>query len=374
MANEISKGLAGVVADTTSISQVQGEEGRLIYRGVPIEKIAEKLNYEQAAYFLLFGKMPSSAEADKIKKDLAQARHLPESVKNIIKLAPRDAHPMTILQTAMAAMAWTEPSPALGNKERNLATSIHAIGAVGTIVAWVSRHRRGLSMIEPDDSLGQSDAFLKMLFGELPNAETRRAFEVALLLHMDHDFNASTFTVRVVSSTETRIFSAISAGVGSLEGLIHGGANEQVMKMVDEIKSTDRVEPYVMDLLKNKKKIYGFGHRVYRTTDPRSVVLHEMFEKLAKNSKNTKDYDILSKVHDFTVAELGKTQKDYIKPNVDFWSGGLYKLMGIETIDYTPVFAVARVTGWCAHLLEQWSDNRIYRPAAQYVGPASAEI
>jgi citrate synthase len=372
-----SKGLAGIIADTTSVSQVQGEVGRLIYRGISIEEIAEGSSFEEMCFFLLRGTQPTKEQTEKVSKSLKAYRTLPKYVETVVDAAPKTAHPMMILQAAMAAVAFAEGPAKLNDTDTNFETALKATSYLATIVARASRNRRGLAPLAQKAELNHSENFLYMMHGTAPTKEMSRMFEVALLLHMDHDFNASTFAARVIGSTESNLISSISGAVGALAGPLHGGANEKVLAMADSIGSPEKAKPWVENALATKAKVMGFGHRVYRTMDPRAKVLRNMLESLVKQQTNTeakKTYDTLLIVHDNMIAELSKKEKDYIWPNVDFWSGALYRLMGIESIDFTPIFAVARVVGWSSHILEMWQDNRIYRPAAKYVGPTEAHI
>lgn len=376
MAEELgfSKGLAGVVADATSVSQVQGEVGRLIYRGVPIEELAEKATFEEVTFFLLRGRAPNKSELQKVTDDLKSHRALPKNVEAIIDAAPKTAHPMTVLQTAISALAYDEGAVNLKDIEGNTATAIRLTAQLATAAARISRVRRGLAPVQPKNELTHAENFLYMLHGKEASKEEARMFDVALILHMDHDFNASTFTARVIASTEARLLSSISGAIGALSGPLHGGANEKVLQMADSIGTPEKAKAWVDNALATKAKVMGFGHRVYRTMDPRAKILKGMLDSLVAKKTDKSTYQILTVVHDTMIAELSKKEKDYIWPNVDFWSGSLYRLMDIPTIDFTPIFAVARVVGWCSHILEMWQDNRIYRPAAKYVGPTDAHF
>jgi citrate synthase len=364
-----SKGLAGVIVDATSVSQVQGEMGRLIYRGISIEELAEKSTYEECVYFSLYGKMPTQNELSKFITEMKSQRVLSKTVEAMISAAPRSAHPMAILQAAVAAMGFDEPQVILKNEQANIRSAVRIISQMATLVAWISRDRRGLASVSPNLELSHAENFLYMLNGSVPHKEEARMFDVALILHLDHDFNASTFAARVVASTEAKLALSLSAAIGALSGSLHGGANEKVLEMADGIGSPENAKAWVTNALATKAKVMGFGHRVYRTMDPRANVLHGMLVKLVATKKEKATYEILRIVHDTMIEELGKTSKDYIWPNVDFWSGALYRLMGIESIDFTPIFAISRVAGWSSHIIEMWRDNRIYRPAAKYVGP-----
>lgn len=368
-----SKGLAGVVADATSVSQVQGDVGRLIYRGISIEELAEKSTYEECAYFSLYGKMPTQNELNKFTFEMKASRVLPKTVEAVIAAAPRSAHPMSILQAAISAIGFEEHPVNLKNEEMNIHSATKIISQLATAVARISRERRGLPAIAPNTDLSHAENFLYMLNGEIPDKEEARIFDVALILHLDHDFNASTFAARVVASTEAKLSLSISAAIGALSGPLHGGANEKVLEMADSIGAPQNAKAWVANALATKAKVMGFGHRVYRTMDPRAKVLRGMLEKLVATKKEKDTYETLRIVHDTMIEELSKTSKDYIWPNVDFWSGALYRLMGIESIDFTPIFAVSRVAGWSSHIIEMWRDNRIYRPAAKYIGPEDAK-
>jgi citrate synthase len=367
-----SKGLAGVVADETAISQVQGDEGRLIYRGIPIEELAENATFEEVTHFLLKGHLPSRSELEATRKSLVAGRGLPQHVEALIDSADRKAHPMKVLQAATAALAFSEGPVDLKDEARNIESALRLTSQLATAVARISRRRQGLDPIASDPSLGHAENFLFMMHGKRPSKDIARIFDVALILHMDHDFNASTFAGRVIASTEAGLLSSVSGAIGALSGPLHGGANEQVLAMADSIGDPAKARDWVLDALKTKKKVMGFGHRVYRTMDPRAKVLRAMLEGVVAQSVDRKTYDILLTVHDTMIEQLSSKQKDYIWPNVDFWSGSLYRLMGLESIDYTPIFAIARVVGWCSHIVEMWKDNRIYRPAAKYVGPKVA--
>ncbi len=367
-----SKGLAGIVADATSISQVQGEVGRLIYRGISIEELANQSTFEECSFFSLYGHLPSKSELNQFTLEMKTQRNLPKQALSIIENAPRTAHPMAILQAVVASLGFDEGCVNLKNEQGNIHKAIQLISKLATAVASISRERRGLALIAPRPDLSHAENFLYMMHGQIPSKEDSRMFDIALILHLDHDFNASTFSARVVASTEAKLSLSISAAIGALSGPLHGGANEKVLEMADSIGEPEKAEQWVRNALTSKTKVMGFGHRVYRTMDPRAKVLRGMLESIVEQKGHDKTYEILRIVHDTMIEELSKTSKDYIWPNVDFWSGAMYRLMKIDSIDFTPIFAVARVSGWCSHIIEMWRDNKIYRPAAQYVGPEDA--
>ena len=360
-----SKGLAGVIADESKICLINGEEGALNYRGYSIYDIAENnATFDEVAYLLLSGALPTSAQLSDFSAKLIARRSIPENVINMIKGFPKDAHPMAALQTACAALGMYDEVDGDDHFER----ALNLVAKFPTVVAAFARSKAGEDFVAPNAELDHASNFLYMVNGEAPDPQAARTFEVALILHMEHSFNASTFTGRVVGSTTTTIYSAVSAAVGALYGPLHGGANERTLKMVDDIEKVEDAEAFVLGKLERKEKIMGMGHRVYRAKDPRSVILEGMLSDLATKSGQTSDYEKLKKVEGVMRAVMEKKNKA-IYPNVDFFSGALYRMLGIETEHFTPIFAIARVVGWTAHILELWQDNRIYRPRAHYTGP-----
>lgn len=368
----ISKGLAGVVADETAVSQVRGEAGELVYRGIRIEEIAVRSSFEEMVFFLLHGQLPKYGELQTLESLMQTMRALPTEICELIDEASHQAHPMAVLQACVAALAFHYPAGSISNRDNNVLHALQTISKVATASARISRVRRGLKPVEPRTDLSHAENILYMFFGRLPDSGDVRIFETALILHMDHDFNASTFAARVIGSTEAGVCASVSGALGALSGPLHGGANERVMEMVEKIGSPSAAAEWIKSTLAAKGKVPGFGHRVYRTVDPRAVVIRDALERLVGKTGDRHDYDILAAVEQTMVETLGKQNKDYIRENVDFWSGALFKSLGFGAADFTPIFAMARTVGWCAHLLEMWSDNRIYRPAAKYVGPESA--
>lgn len=363
-----NKGLAGVAVDSTSISQVQGEAGRLIYRGISIEELAEPASFEEAAFLSLQGQLPTKSELSAVRELLKSKRKLSAHTTAVIDAAPKNAHPMHVLQAATATLSYENPVARLANRDELINQSWDLIAKFSSMVTRISRQRQGLPLIEADSSLNHTDNFYYQMTGQKLDARSAKIFETAMNLHIDHDFNASTFAARVVSSTEATLPAAISAAVGSLSGPLHGGANEKVIEMAKKVGSPAAAPAFVHDALQNKKKVMGFGHRVYRQMDPRAKVLRAMLEEMVQKTGDRTIFDTLLAVHDTMIGELSKKEKDYIWPNVDFWSGALYLQLKIPSSDFTPLFAVARVAGWVSHVVELWSDNRIYRPAAKYIG------
>ncbi len=368
-----SKGLAGVVADETAVSQVQGEVGQLIYRGIPIQQLAYRSSFEEMSAFLLRGTLPRLDELILISVAFQGSRELPFEVREVIDNAPKASHSMAVLQSAIATLSThLHPIP-IARSDENDMQAVELISKLSTCVARISRVRRGLKPVEPRSDLTHAENFLYMMRGELPDAGDVRVFETALILHMDHDFNASTFAGRTIASTEAGLCSSVAGAIGALSGPLHGGANERVMEMVEKVGSVDAASDWVKSTLAAKGKVPGFGHRVYRTSDPRAEIIRDALERLVGKTGKRREYDILAAVQQNMIHELGVKNKDYIRENVDFWSGALFKNLGFLNDDFTPIFAVARVVGWCSHILEMWRDNRIYRPSARYVGPLNAQ-
>lgn len=362
-----SKGLAGVIADATTLCLINGEQGKLYYRGYSIYDIASnQATFGEVAHLLLKGALPTQSELEAFSAQLQARRSCPEALIKLVTALPADAHPMAALQTAVAALA-TYSDVQGDDREANVSRAIDLVAKLPTLVAAYARSSEGKSPVAPRDDLNHAANFLYMVNGEAPSEQAARTFEVALILHMEHSFNASTFTGRVVASTLCTMYSAVSAAVGALSGPLHGGANERVLNMVAEIGTPDKAEAFVENILANKGRVMGMGHRVYKAKDPRSVILEEMLADLVQKSGKSNDFEILKKVENVMRAAMEKKGKD-VWPNVDFFSGALYALLGIAPKHFTPIFAIARVVGWTAHILELWEDNRIYRPRAHYEG------
>lgn len=362
-----SQGLQGVVAGESKIGFVDGEKGVLMYRGYPIDLLAKNSNYSETAYLLLFGSLPTQKELKTFNETMKKKRKLPREILKLIRILPPAAHPMEMLQTVISAMG-THETMAPQNIAKIEERSIELVAQFPTIVASCWRAKNRGKIISPHARLDHSANFLYMLSGKIPDPEEARMFDTCLVLHAEHSFNVSTFTARVVASSLPSLHAAVSAAVGALYGPLHGGANEKVLKMIAEIKSPDQVEGWVQDKLSRKEKIMGMGHRVYQVKDPRSYVLEEMLATLSKKKNDARHYELLKKIEEIVQREITKKGK-YLWPNVDFFSGALYKLMGIPEMLFTPVFAIARIAGWCAHVIEQMKDNRLIRPDCDYTGP-----
>lgn len=357
-----AKGLEDVIAGTSSITFIDGEKGRLLYRGYDINELAEKSNYEETTYLLWYGKLPTERQLREFSSSLYSKRGIPSEVLAILKTLPKNCDAMDALKVCIASLGvFDDPIYNLQEKAISIAAK------VGTIVAAIHRHKHDQQPIPPRSDLGYSSNFLYMITGKEPSDADTRLMDVLFILHADHELNASTFAARVIASTLSDIYSAITGAVGALKGPLHGGANERVVEMVKEIGSQDRVEQYVMEKLKNKQKIMGFGHRVYRTIDPRARILKDIAEKLISNESEREELSILYKIEEI----MEREKKLY--PNVDLYSGIVLNHIGIPNYLFTPVFAVGRTPGWLAHIMEQYSDNRIIRPRAEYTGPEIAK-
>ena len=358
-----SKGLEGVVAATTKLSDVRGLDGELIYCGYNINELAGKATYEEVVYLLHRGKLPNSDELAALKAELAAARKLPNGVVELIKQLPNDASPMRAIRTVVSALACYEPPEAQDSLEDQAKRAIKLIAQVPVITAYFHLARQGKPLPESDPALGEAANFLYLVDGEKPSEAKEKTIDMCYILHADHGMNASTFSARVTIATLSGMYSAITSAIGTLKGPLHGGANEGVIKMLQEIGSVEKVDEFVADCLKNKKKIMGIGHRVYKVLDPRAPHLQAMAKKLSGELGDTKWLDMSERIQEIMVTEKN------LYPNVDFYSATVYYSLGIPTDLFTPIFAIARTSGWTAHVLEQLADNRLIRPKSLYDGP-----
>jgi citrate synthase len=359
----VSRGLEGVIANSTALSDVLGEKGQLIYCGYDINELVGKVSYKEVIYLLWHRKLPNRKELETFVGELRSQRQLPDQVIDFLKSAPKDANPMDVMRTAISMLGLYDPD---NGKEitpemnRRRATSITA--KIGVIAAYFHRARQGKSLPPVRDDLTEAEHFLYLICGEPQSKEASDTLDVAFILHADHGMNASTFSARVTISTLSDFYSAITSAIGTLKGPLHGGANEGVIHMLEEIGTPDKVDAYVEKQLAEKKKIMGIGHRVYKTLDPRAPHLREMAVKLSEKLGEPKWIKMSGRI-----AELMKEKKN-LNANVDFYSATVYYSLGIPTDLFTPVFAIARCSGWCAQVLEQLEDNRLYRPLSEYVG------
>ena len=359
----LAKGLEGIIAAESSICYVFGAEGRLIYRGYDIADLAEHSTFEETSYLLLNRDLPTRAQLRDFTAAIKASQKLDRAVQRAIKDAPRTADPMAVLRTAVSAAAFGDPDGADHSAAAEYRKAVRLIAQLPTILATIYRLRTEQRPLAPRRGLSLAANFLYMLFGQVPSWEAERAFDAALILHADHELNASTFAARVIAATLGDVHGAVTGAIAALAGTLHGGANTAVMKMLLEVGTADRAAAWIRDALAQKKKIMGFGHRVYRTEDPRAAQLRTMAAQLGATAGQSQWAEMQRIMEDVMRGERG------LYCNVDFYSAPLYHAMGIPLELYTPIFALGRVSGWCAHVLEQHADNRLIRPRAEYTGP-----
>jgi citrate synthase len=362
----VNPGLEGVVAAQTAICFIDGLQGRMLYRGHDIHDLAAHSSFEETACLLWHGDLPGPGRLAELNEQLTAARALPAAVLDLLRSIPRRAAPMDVLRSAVSFLSAFDPDAAHHTREANLRKAVRLTAQFATVTAAWHRISKGGEPIGPNPDLGHSANFLYMLNGSIPDAEDAKAFDVALILHADHELNASTFAARVTAATLSDMHSAVTSAVGTLKGPLHGGANKDVMDMLNEIGEISSATDYVREKLAAGEKISGFGHRVYKTEDPRATHLRRLSEALGRKAGDLKWYE-MSRVIEQAMMDLKG-----IACNVDFYSGTVYASMGIPAGLFTPVFACSRITGWTAHLLEQYADNRIIRPVGEYTGPTEA--
>ena len=358
------KGLEGIVAANSSICYIDGERGVLAYRGIDIHELADHSSFEETCYLLWFGRLPKNAELKDLRQRLAQERHVDPAIVELIRQAPKTALPMDVLRTAVSALAFYDVDNTANDHDANVRKAIRLTSQIAMIVAAYDRIRKGKPVIEPDRALSHAANFLLQLNGNKPSTTAERALDIALILHADHELNASTFAARVTAATLSDMHSAVTSAIGALKGPLHGGANEAVFRILATIEHEkgDPVE-YVRNMLAQKKKVPGFGHRVYHTEDPRATHLRVMSRDLGQSSGQPQWYDMSEKIEKFV-----KEEKK-LNANVDFYSASTYHTLGIDEDLFTPIFAISRISGWAAHIIEQLDDNRLIRPRAEYLGP-----
>ncbi|MFB2579823.1 bifunctional 2-methylcitrate synthase/citrate synthase [Herbiconiux sp. P15] len=366
--SDIKKGLAGVVVDYTAVSKVNPETNSLLYRGYPVQELAASCSFEQVAYLLWNGELPSPAELAAFEQLERSQRALDPAVKRVIDELPLTAHPMDVVRTAVSVIGALDPSWEDASPAGTLAKSLTLLAKLPAIISYDQRRRRGQELVEPDASLGYSANFLRMTFGEVPSDVVVKAFDVSMILYAEHSFNASTFTARVVTSTLSDLYSAVVAGIGALKGPLHGGANEAVMHIFDEIGSADAAEGWLEDALASKKKIMGFGHRVYKSGDSRVPTMKASLDTLIE------EYDRPDLLALYDALNDAMQSRKAIQPNLDYPSGPAYHLMGFDTELFTPLFVASRITGWTAHIREQLASNALIRPLSEYNGPDERHI
>jgi citrate synthase len=373
VSNTKNIGLRGVTVADTRISDVDGTNGILIYRGYRIEDLAVNSTFEETAYLLLHDALPTAEQLENFSRGLMEARRLPGFVVDMLKQMPAQAHPMDVLQASIPLLAMADPLLPVETREANLSKAIRLIARVAAVVAAWQRIRQGLQPLPSDDKLSHAANFLWQLTGVKPDPETAKDFDTALVLHSDHSFNASTFACREVVSTQAHMYAGVAAGVGALSGSLHGGANAEVMKMLTELRNETDIAGWVKKQLDSGKKIMGMGHAVYKTTDPRAKFLKEMGRRLGEKLGQTQWHRLSSQIEETAVTEFEKRGKTTIKPNVDFYSAAVYHMMGIPHDLMTPIFALSRVAGWTAHIIEEkFGDAQgkpaLYRPSSEYNG------
>ena len=367
MSKQPGKGLEGVVAAETAISDIEGQQGLLSYVGYDIHDLAPNGTFEETTYLLHHLELPNSSQLDEIKSQLATQREPNDFAMELLPHLARHSAPMSMLRTATSASSARDPDGWDTSPEANYRKAIRLVAVFPTLVAYYDALRSERSLVPPDESLSQAANFLWMLKGEKADEDEARIFDMCLILHADHTMNASTFAARVCAATLSDIHSAVTAAIAALKGPLHGGANEAVMRMIKEIKEPGRAREYVSTKLRNKEKVMGFGHRVYRTEDPRATHLRRMAKQLAEKTGDSRNYEISEEIEKTVMDEKG------IYPNVDFYAASVYGYLQIPTDLFTCVFACSRVAGWTAHILEQYADNRLIRPDHDYIGPAPRE-
>lgn len=362
-AGTAAAGLRGVVAASSSIGDVNGEKGELIYQGINIHDLAKNSTFEETIFLLWNGRLPKRAELDELQRNIAANYELQPELLALMKRFPRDAEPMDALRTAVSALSFYDPNSRDTSRENSVRVATRLTGQFPTIVATAERLRKGQEPIQPKPELNIATNFLYMLRGEMPDERDAHILDVALILQADHELNASTFTSRVVAGTLADMYGAVTAAIAALSGPLHGGANTNVMKMLLEIGDLENVEPFIKNALAQKRKIMGIGHAVYKTEDPRATNFRRFSQEVAERTGEMKWYEMSRKIEEMMLREKG------MYPNVDFFSASTFYMMGIPLDLYTPIFAISRISGWTGHILEQYANNKLIRPRAEYIGP-----
>ncbi len=369
-ATQSTKGLQGVVAAQTAISYIDGQNGRLVYRGIDINELAEKSTFEETTALLWYGKLPNQTQLERFRQKFAENRVIPPEIISIFFSLPKTTSPMSALRTAVSALGpfdQFEGQQSESSLESNVAKSIRLTSCMPTLVAAWDRIRKGLWPIMPREDLSHTANFVYMLTGEVPSETAARMLDTAFILHADHGLNASTFAARITASTLSNLHSAVVSAIGTLKGPLHGGANEDVMRMLLEVGEAERVDQFLRGALTAKRKIPGFGHRVYKVEDPRAKWLRDLSRQVAEDSGNMRWFEMSERIRDYMYEHRD------LPVNVDFYSASLYYAMGVPIDIFTPLFAISRVSGWTAHVYEQLSDNRLIRPGSEYIGPTSVK-
>jgi citrate synthase len=364
-----SKGLEGIVADETRICRLDGQNGKLYYRGYSIDEMARRSDFEEVTYLLLYEELPTAAQLDEWRRRMRASRGIPAEIRDMIRAFPRGAHPMQLLQSVVAYLSSYVEHTIHHSSTCNCRQTLHQVVQAASVVATYKRFSEGAAYVEPRQDLSHGANFLYMMRGTEPEEYEGRIMDRCLVLHAEHEFNASTFTARVVASTMSTCYCSISAAMGALFGSLHGGANEKVLDMVEEVGDKKNVGAWMDKALAEKRKVMGMGHREYKVKDPRSYVMEESLREISEKKRDWRYYEVLKEIETQFRERMEEKGKP-LYPNVDFFSGAVYSLLGIPKLLFTPVFAMARVAGWLAHILEQREHgNRIYRPESLYKGP-----
>ena len=364
----IYKGLAGVPVDYTAVSMVNSDTNSLLYRGYPVQELAASVTFEEVAYLLWYGELPDDAQLAAFEELERSYRGLDHEVKRIIDEIPLTAHPMDVVRTAVSVIGASDPNTPDDSREANLDKSIRLFAKLPSIISYDQRRRHELEFVEPRADLGYSANFLWQAFGEAPELAVVNAFDVSMILYAEHSFNASTFTARVITSTLADLYSAVTGAIGALKGALHGGANEAVMHAFGEIGTADRAEAWLDAALAEKRKIMGFGHRVYKNGDSRVPTMRDAMERMLEH------YDRPDLLELYEALETGMSERKGIKPNLDYPTGPTYHVMGFDTETFTPLFVASRITGWTAHIMEQAASNALIRPLSVYNGPDERHV
>jgi 2-methylcitrate synthase len=368
MTDEIKKGLLGIVVDETTISQVMPEINSLTYRGYAVQDLCEVCSFEEVAYLILNGDLPNSIQLNKFKKEEKANRNITINLREIIKHIPKKAHPMDVARTFVSVMGLEDKETSDNSPEANMRKTMRIFAKTPTAIAAFFRVRKGKKVIKPKKDLSFSENFFYMCFGKVPQKEVVKAFDVSLILYAEHSFNVSTFTARTITSSLSDIYGAITGAIASLKGPLHGGANEEVMHMMKKIKTPDKAKSWLIDNLNKKQVVMGFGHRVYKSGDSRVPTMKKYFLKVSKLKKD----ENLHKIGEIIEKEMLKRKN--IHPNLDFPTGPTYHLMGFDTDFFTPIFVIARITGWSAHIMEQHISNKLIRPLSKYKGSKHRKV
>ena len=368
MSNDIKKGLLGIIVDETTISQVMPDINSLTYRGYAVQDLCKNCNFEEVAYLILNKQLPNKKELKKFKKNLEDNRNISTNLNEIVKHMPKKAHPMDVARTVVSVMGLEDKETNSNTPESNMRKAIRIFAKTPTAIAAFFRTRKGKKILRPKKGLNFSENFFYMCFGKIPGKEIIKAFDVSLILYAEHSFNVSTFTARTITSSLSDMHSAITGAIGSLKGPLHGGANEEVMHMMNKIRKPENALKWINDTIDKKDVVMGFGHRVYKKGDSRVPTMENFFKKVAK-IKNDKKFH---KIYD-TVKRVMIERKN-IHPNVDYPTGPTYHLMGFDTDFFTPIFVLSRITGWSAHIMEQHSANKLIRPLSKYTGEKHRKI